>query len=121
MKPIRVLIVDDRPQVRQDLCTLLPLAGDFQVVGEAANGAEAIEQATVLQPDVILMDLEMPMVDGYEATRQIKARRSACRIVALSIHTGEAARHKAAQAGVDGFIEKGAPLSSLLQAMTLGR
>lgn len=119
MKPIRVLIVDDRPQVRQDLCTLLPLVGNFQVAGEAANGEEAIERATVLQPDVVLMDLEMPIVDGYEAARQIKARRLACRIVALSIHADEAARQKADQAGVDGFIEKGAPLSSLLQAMTL--
>jgi DNA-binding NarL/FixJ family response regulator len=120
MNPMRVLIVDDRPQVRRDLRTLLPLAGDIEIVGEAANGQEAIEQAAVLQPEVILMDLEMPIVDGYEATRQIKTRWPACRVIALTIHTDEAARQKADRAGVDEFIEKGAPIPSLIQAMTEG-
>ena len=117
MTPIRVLIVDDMPQVRQDLRTLLPLTGDIEIVGEAANGQAAIEQAASLQPDVILMDLEMPIVDGCEATRQIKARRPACRIIALTIHTDAATRQTADWAGVDEFVEKGEPLETLLQAI----
>jgi DNA-binding NarL/FixJ family response regulator len=121
MNPMRVLIVDDRPQVRRDLRTLLPLAGDIQIAGEAANGQEAIEQAAALQPDVILMDLEMPIVDGYEATRQIKTRQPTCRVIALTIHADEVTRQQANRAGVDEFIEKGAPLSSLIQAVTEGK
>jgi DNA-binding NarL/FixJ family response regulator len=121
MNPIRVLIVDDMPQVRRELRTLLPLAGDIQIAGEAANGQEAIEQAAALQPDVILMDLEMPIVDGYEATRQIKTRQPTCRVIALTIHADEVTRQQANRAGVDEFIEKGAPLSSLIQAVTEGK
>ncbi len=114
----RVLIVDDMPQVRRELRTLLPLAGDIEIIGEAANGREAIEQAAVLQPDVILMDLEMPIVDGCEATHQIKLRHPSCRVIALTVHTDEATRQKAERAGVDELVEKGAPLSSLIRAMT---
>ncbi len=117
MNSMRVLIVDDTSQVRQDLRTLLPLLGDLEIAGEAANGQEAIKQAAVLRPDVILMDLEMPIMDGYEATHQIKTRWPDCRVIALTIHADEAARHKASQAGVDEFIEKGAPIPSLLQAL----
>ncbi len=117
MNPIRVLIADDMPQVRQDLRTLLPLAGNIEIAGEAANGHEAIEQAASLQPDVILKDLEMPVVDGSAATRSIKLRHPATRIIALTIHTDAATRQTADRAGVDVFIEKGAPLGTLLQAI----
>ncbi|MDD3715280.1 MAG: response regulator, partial [Atribacterota bacterium] len=72
MKKIKVLIVDDMPQVRQDLRTFLNLTLDIEVVGEAANGIEAIRQTEILKPDVILMDLEMPQLDGYQASRKIK-------------------------------------------------
>ena len=113
----RLLIVDDSPQVRQELRTLLPLAGDIEIVGEAANGLEAIRQAEVLQPEVILMDLEMPVLDGYEATRQIKTRCPSCRVIALTVHGYEAARQKASQAGVDVFIVKGTPLERLVEAI----
>jgi DNA-binding NarL/FixJ family response regulator len=118
---LRVLIVDDMPQVRQELRLLLSLTGELEVVGEAANGQEAIEQAAVLLPGVILMDLEMPIVDGCEATRQIKTRHPACRVIALTVHADEATRQQANRAGVDGFIEKGAPISSLIQAMAEGK
>jgi len=114
----RVLIVDDNPQVRQELRTLLPLAGDIEVVGEAADGAEAIRLAQALQPQVILMDLEMPVLDGYEATRQIKACSPSCRVVALTVHGYEAAQQKAMQAGADMFLVKGAALESLVQAIS---
>ncbi len=118
MTGYRVLIVDDMAQVRQDLRTILPLAGEIEVVGEAANGLEAVSQAETLQPDVVLIDLEMPVLDGYEAARRIKTHRPACRVIALTVHGYEAARQKAIQAGVDGFIVKGAPVENLVQAIS---
>ena len=122
MTSIRVLIVDDMAQVRHDLRTVLPLAGQaaglqIDVVGEAGNGQEAIQQATALRPDVVLMDLEMPVMGGYEATRQIKACSPDCRVIALTIHGDETVRQRAIQAGVDDFVIKGAPITSLIQAM----
>jgi DNA-binding NarL/FixJ family response regulator len=113
----RVLVVDDVAQVRQDLRLLLELSGAVVVAGEAANGQEAIFQVEALRPDVVLMDLEMPVMDGYEATRQIKARWPACRVIAFSVHSHLPAREKARGAGVDGFIEKGASLVEMLQSM----
>jgi len=118
MTSTRILIVDDIPEVREDLHTLLALAGNFEVVGEAVNGADAIHQAMTSKPDVILMDMEMPVMDGYEATRQIKVHDPACRVVALTVHGYEDARKKAFQAGVDIFIVKGAPVRELVQAIS---
>jgi DNA-binding NarL/FixJ family response regulator len=123
MTSIRVLIVDDMAQVRQDLRTVLPLAGQaaglqIEVVGEAGNGQEAIQRATALEPDVVLMDLEMPSMGGCEATRQIKTHSPDCRVIALTIHGDETVRQQASRAGVDAFIVKGAPINSLVQAMT---
>ena len=114
----RVLIVDDSPQVRQELRTLLPLAGDIEIVGEATDGLEAVRLAEALQPEVVLMDLEMPVMDGYEAARQIKSRWPACRVVALTVHGYEAARQKAMQAGVDVFLVKGVSVETLMQAIS---
>lgn len=113
----RVLIVDDMPQVRQELRLLLSLTGEVEVVGEAANGFEAIGQAEALRPDAVVIDLEMPVMDGYEASRQIKTRWPACRVIALTVHDGEAERQRAAQVGVDAFIVKGAPVDALVKAI----
>ncbi len=115
---VRVLIVDDMPSVRQDLGLLLQLTDAVEIVGEAADGAEAIAQAEALRPDAIVMDLEMPGMDGYAATRQIKARYPDCRVIALTIHGDEAARQKANDAGADEFIVKGTPVNIILQAIT---
>jgi DNA-binding NarL/FixJ family response regulator len=82
----RVLIVDDNAQVRRELHTMLALAGEIDVVGEAADGQEALRQVKALQLDVVVMDMEMPVMDGYEATRQIKAISPDCRVVALTVH-----------------------------------
>lgn len=111
----RVLIVDDVAQVRAELRTLLPLAGDIQIVGEAADGQEAVHQVEALQPDVVLLDLEMPVMNGYQAAQQIKVRRPACRVIALTIHGYSEAFERATQCGVDAFLVKGAPLASLVQ------
>lgn len=120
--PIRILIVDDMPQVRRDLCTVLPLVGEkaglpIQVVGEAGDGQEAIRLARILQPEVVLMDLAMPVVDGLAATQAIKAERPAVRVIALTIHGGQEMRMKAQQAGVDGFVEKGVPAVEILRVI----
>ena len=114
----RVLIVDDNPQVRQELRTLLPLAGNIEIIGEAADGLEAIHLLQTLEPEVVLIDLEMPVLDGYEATRQIKACRPACRVVALTAYADPESRDRAAEAGVDAFIVKGGAVASLVQAIT---
>jgi len=118
MATSRILIVDDIPQVREDLRTLLPLMGEIEVVGVAINGLDAIRQTEALRPEVVLMDLEMPILDGYEATRQIKILIPNCHIVALTVHDDESSRQKAVQAGVDAFIIKGAPVEMLVQAIT---
>jgi DNA-binding NarL/FixJ family response regulator len=117
MNTTRILIVDDMPQVRRELRTLLPLLDDIDIVGEAEGGQSAIELAAALQPDVILMDVEMPIVDGITATRSIKQASPATRIIMLSIYTDAAVRAQARSAGADDFVDKGAPLNTLLQAI----
>ena len=114
---LRVLVVDDVAEVRRELCRLLPLLAPVEVVGEAANGLDALQLAVALAPDTIVMDLEMPILDGYEAARRIKQAQPGCRVVALTIHGGEAERQKAALAGVDALIVKGAPLDTLVRAI----
>ena len=118
MLPKRILIVDDIPQVRNELHALLSLVGDIEIVGEAANGLEAIRLATTLRPDVVLMDLEMPLMNGYEATRWIKLKSPTCRVIVLTLHENAAAEEGAHQAGADAFIVKGAPLECLLSEIT---
>ncbi len=117
MKTTRILIVDDVPQVRRELRTLLPLLAAFDIVGEAKNGQEAIDLAAALQPDVIIMDVELPIMDGLAATRIIKKQRPHCRVVVLSIHSDETVRAEAKSAGADDFVDKGAPLAGLLKAI----
>lgn len=122
MDNIRVLIVDDLAHVRQSLASVLELASKnfptrVEVIGEAENGQEAIRQAEELQPDVILMDLEMPVLDGFKATRSIKQANPKVGVIVLSIHDDPDARRKAMQAGADAFLEKDTPLEMLLQAV----
>ena len=117
MTATRILIVDDIPQVREDLRTLLTLAGDIEIVGEATNGMDAIRQAEVIRPEVVLMDLEMPIMDGYKATREIKMRCPSCKVIALTVHGYEDARRKAYQSGVDAFLIKGEPVERIIQTI----
>jgi DNA-binding NarL/FixJ family response regulator len=117
LSKLRVLIADDRQQVRQELRALLPLAGPIEVVGEAADGLEAVRLATALRPQAVLLDLQMPVMDGYQAAAQIKANCPSCRVIALTIYGDEIARQRAAEAGVDAFVVKGAPISALIKAL----
>ena len=114
---IRVLIVDDMPQVRQELNMLLQLTSGLEVVGEAGNGEEAVKQAELLNPDVVIMDLEMPVLDGLQATQQIKERKLAKRVVILSVHSNPEDVSRARQSGADDFVQKGAPYSALIHSI----
>jgi len=113
----RVLIVDDMKQVRSDLRMALTLSGEIEIIAEAPNGLDAIRLTESLQPDVILMDLEMPVLDGYEAARRIKTGSPSCRVVALTVHGYEEARQRAYQSGVDAFLVKGEPVETILQTI----
>ena len=122
MESIRVLIVDDLSQVREGLATLLTLAGSareprIEIVGEARNGIEAIQQTHLLHPDVVLMDLEMPGMNGYEATRRLKEEHPIPRVIILSIHNDLETQQRAHAAGADGFVTKGDSHEILLRAI----
>ena len=117
IKQINVLLVDDVTAVRQGLSTVLQLMDDFKIVGEACNGLEAIRLAEQLKPDVILMDLMMPGLDGFEATRRIKADYPEIGIIAFSIHDDVKTREKACVVGADAFIEKEADTQLLISAI----
>jgi DNA-binding NarL/FixJ family response regulator len=114
---VRLLIVDDRPQVRQDLRLLLDLSGEVDVVGEAINGLDAIRQVETLHPDVVVMDLEMPDLDGCQATVQIKAMDIPPKIIILTIHSGSEIEQRVQQSGADLLIQKGASLETLMTAI----
>jgi DNA-binding NarL/FixJ family response regulator len=114
---IRLLIVDDLEHVRQGLRTILELAEGLKVVGEACNGLEAIQQVDQLQPDVVLMDLAMPQIDGLEATQRIKATHPETGVVMITIHDTEETRELAMRAGVDTFLAKGNDTETLIQTI----
>jgi len=117
MTTMRVLLVDDVAQVRHDLCTILTLTEGIEIVGEASNGQEAINLVKTLHPDVVLLDLEMPVMDGQESTRHIKALDPSCRIIMLTVHGDSEVEQRALQAGIDSFIVKGAPIEDLIRAV----
>jgi len=114
---IRILIVDDKAEVRQGLRTILQLSRDLEIVGEASNGLEAVQAAELLRPDAVLMDVEMPVVDGLEATQRIKEQYPEIGVVILTIHGSEEIREQAARAGPDAFVEKEAPTEHLIAAI----
>ena len=117
MTTIRILLVDDSAQVRQDLRSMLALWEGIDVTGEAANGQEGVALEEALSPDVVLMDLAMPVMDGFEATRRIKARRPGCRVVALTVYASDEDRRRATLAGMDAFVVKGAPVATLMESL----
>jgi NarL family two-component system response regulator LiaR len=114
---IRVLIVDDHSIVRKGIRALLSTERDIQVIGEAGNGAEAVTQAQALKPDVILMDLVMPKLDGIEATRQITSQQSGMRILVLTSFAADDKVFPAIKAGALGYLLKDTGPQELVQAI----
>jgi two-component system, NarL family, response regulator LiaR len=116
-EPIRVLVADDQAIVRKGIRALLAQVAGIAVVGEAANGAEAVAQAQVLDPDVTLMDLAMPVMDGIEAIRQITARRAGARILVLTSFLGDDKVFPAIKAGALGYLLKDSEPADLIRAI----
>ncbi len=110
-KEVRVLITDDKHSARQGLKALLDRIPEIAVVGEAANGQEAVDLTAVHHPDVVLMDIQMPQIDGLEATRRIKSQSPQVKIIILTIHPQY--RRQALAAGADAFLLKGGTAESL--------
>ncbi|WP_458248107.1 response regulator [Streptomyces sp. MAI_2237] len=117
MKAIRVLLVDDQPMIRTGFRLILEAEPDITVVGEAADGTEAVELTGTLCPDVVLMDIRMPRTDGVEATRRIVEGGSASRIVILTTFDLDAHVVDALRAGASGFLVKDGPADSLVGAI----
>lgn len=115
--PIRVLCVDDHPLVRKGIGSILASEPGFQMVGEAGNGREAVERFRELQPDVVLMDLRMPEMDGTEATRLIRQTHPDARIIALTSYDGDQDIYRAIEAGVRGYILKEMVHTKVLDAI----
>jgi two-component system, NarL family, response regulator LiaR len=116
-EPITVLVVDDHTVVRRGLVALLNTEPGIRVVGEAANGAEAVERAEGLAPQVVVMDLVMPVMDGVEATRQILARRAGTQVLVLTSFGSDAKLFPAVKAGAVGYLLKDTSPEDLVKAI----
>ena len=117
MKKIRVLIADDHTLVRDGIRSLLALVADVEVIGEAANGKEALEKVKELSPDVVLMDLAMPIMSGLEATRRIHREFPGTKVLALTQYNDSEYVIPVIEAGARGFITKMAAFSELASAI----
>lgn len=111
---IRVLVADDHPIVRNGIVALLQAAPDVEVAGEAAHGAEAVELALRLVPDIVLMDLRMPEIDGVDATALILAADPGIRVIVLTTYESDESILAAIEAGASGYLLKAAPQDEIL-------
>jgi DNA-binding NarL/FixJ family response regulator len=114
---IRVLIADEQPLFAKTLETLLGYDDRVEVIGRAADGREAVELAASLSPDVVLMDLNMPVMDGFEATRRIRASGSAAKVIVLTGSDSRGDVSRARNAGADGYVAKVRIATDLLEAI----
>uniref|UniRef100_UPI00066B14DE response regulator n=1 Tax=Nonomuraea sp. SBT364 TaxID=1580530 RepID=UPI00066B14DE len=116
---VRVLVADDQTVVREGLVLLLGLLPDTEVVGAAADGEEAIRMVAALSPDVVLMDLRMPRLDGVAATRAIRAAHPRTEVVVLSTYSDDETVFAALRAGARGYLTKDTDAESLAKAIAL--
>ena len=117
MALLRILLVDDHLLFRKGLAQLLDAQPDFEVVGEAADGLEAVEQTRLLRPDLVLMDVRMPNCDGLEATRRVKAQVPEVRVVMLTVSDDEQDLATAVRYGADGYLLKDLRPEALFQQL----
>ena len=114
----RILLADDHTLVRQGLRRILEEQPDWQVVAETGNGLDAVRLAEELQPDVVILDIGMPLLNGLEAARQIAKRVPSARVLMLSMHADEVHITKAIEAGAGGYLVKDSADSELVKAVT---
>jgi len=117
MKAIKVLLAEDHTIVRKGLLSLLKTETDIEVVAEAEDGRQAVEQVAHLKPDVVVMDISMPSLNGLEATRQIKKNSTDVKILILSVHTDKEYIFQALRAGASGYLVKKAAPMDLINAI----
>lgn len=117
MNSIRVLIADDHAMVRQGLKTIIELEEDITVVGQAANGEEAVTLVEALKPDIVLMDINMPILNGLQAISILKSKDPGCKIIVLTIHQDREYLFKTLQLGCEGYVLKDAESSVLIEAI----
>ncbi|MDD5468479.1 MAG: response regulator transcription factor [Anaerolineales bacterium] len=117
MEPIRLMLVDDHDIVRTGLRSFLETQEGLMIVGEASGGAEALEQVLSIQPDVVVMDITMPDMDGLEATRRLKALAPRCQVLALTIHGDKQYFFEMLAAGATGYLTKQAAAEELVAAI----
>ncbi len=114
---LQLLIVDDHPFYRRSLCQMCEVEGGFTILGEASNGLDAISMVSVMQPDVVLMDMEMPGVDGLTATRQLLTRSPCPPIILLTTYYSLDERRQAEDAGARGYLAKDTSGRTLIEAI----
>jgi DNA-binding NarL/FixJ family response regulator len=114
---VRILVADDQEAVRKRVCAALTAHEGFEVCGEASNGKEAVEKAKELNPDLILLDITMSVVNGLDAARLIRAFAPDTPIVILSVHKSKQLMEEAQKIGVQGYVTKGEAIQKLIQAV----
>ncbi|MDE2800105.1 MAG: response regulator transcription factor [Gemmatimonadota bacterium] len=114
---IRIVVVDDHPVVRDGLIAMLNTQSDFEVVGEAGDGAEALQKVEERNPDVLLLDLEMPGVDGVETLRRLQEEKVQVRVIVFTVFDTDERIVSAMQAGAKGYLLKGAPRDEVFRAV----
>jgi len=114
--PLRVLIADDQEPVRRRVCSTFASRPDFEVCGEASNGQEAVDKAKELHPDLVILDITMPVMNGLDAARVIRECCPATHIVIFSVHRSKHLLQQAQKIGVQGYVTKGEPPQNLLAA-----